>query len=108
MNIPSFQDIPVIVKRGDDYYWSDEWRNIMQQLIQALQLDASDEGLVAPTQTSAASPNNKIQLIQNNQLSNGSYTCKFGTMLYDSTNNSGRFCVNNGAGIPLFKTITLT
>ncbi len=53
MNIPNFVDIPVIVKRNDGYYWSDEWRAIMIALIQTLQTNASNEGLVPPSQSAA-------------------------------------------------------
>lgn len=107
MNIPNFQDIPVVVKRGDQFYWSDEWRSIIQELLQTLQLNAGPEGLVAPTQPAPDKPSNAIALIQNNE-SNGVKTCQFGTILYDKTNNSGRFCIADGSGNPLFKTITLT
>jgi hypothetical protein len=65
-----------------------------------------------PTQTAA-----DILAIQNhvNLIPDGNsgtnfqvYTCAFGTMIYDSTNNSIRIAVNNGADAPIFKTVTLT
>lgn len=74
MDIPNFQDIPVVVKRGDDYYWSDEWRNLMQQLFQTLQINASQEGLVPPSQ-----PTSNITIIQP-KASNG-------TIIYDNSTN---------------------
>lgn len=103
MNIPNFEDIPFIIKQGDQFHLSNEWRNILQQLFQELQKNASNEGLVAPTQDQT----NLIK-IQNNLNQNGTNSCQFGTILYDSTNNSIRIAIDNGSGAPIFKTVTLT
>jgi hypothetical protein len=103
MNIPNFQDIPVIVKKGDDYFFSDEWRTILLALFETLQTNASNEGLVMPTQSAA-----NITTIQNNQYTNGQYSTAYGTMIYDSTDNSVRIAINNGSNVPVFKTVTLT
>jgi hypothetical protein len=72
-------------------------------LVSSLQNYVGNEGLVAPTQLAS-----DITVIQNNQLSNNEYTCAFGTIIYDSTNNSIRIAVNNGSGAPVFLTVTLT
>ncbi len=89
MNIPNFQDIPVIVKRGDDYYFSDEWRRIMEQLLQTLRKNASQEGLVPPSQ-----PTTNITIIQP--------TATNGTIIYDQTTDQLKGLI---AGV--FKTFTL-
>lgn len=112
MNIPNFADIPVVVKRGDAYYWSDEWRDIMQSLIQTLQENASEEGLVAPTQSSeviAPAISSDITIIQDAKTSTAPlvYKTAYGTMLYDSFTNNVLMAINNGAGAPLFKTVQL-
>lgn len=67
------------------------------------------EGLVAPTQTNA-----DLLVIQNATMANPSDpltplpTCRYGTILYDSTNNTMRMAIDDGSGNPVFKTVTLT
>lgn len=89
MNIPNFQDIPVVVKRGDDFYWSDEWRDILQALFSSLQSNAGNEGLVPPSQ-----PTGNISIIQP--------VAQNGTIIYDSTTDQFKGRI---AGV--FKTFTL-
>lgn len=106
MNIPNFMDIGVVIKEGDSYMWSDEWSNIIQQLIQTLQDNAGREGLVMPTLSAA-----DILTVQNNLAQDGTtYTCQYGTMVYDSTNNRVMIAVSDGGlpPAPIFKTVTLT
>ena len=101
--IPNFIDTPAVDKDG---YFTPEWKAILQQLFTTLLQTIGSEGLVAPTQNAA-----NVAIIQNNAtVINGHtiYTCQYGTILYDSTTNTGLFSVNNGSGIPIFKTITLT
>lgn len=74
-----------------------------QQLITTLNQLFGNEGCVVPTQTAA-----NITVIQNNVNPQGQYTCAFGTILYNSDANSIMIAVDNGAGAPLFKTVTLT
>lgn len=81
---------------------SESWTNFLNQLIKELQTNTSNEGLVAPTQSAA-----NITTIQGNQLSNGQYTCQYGTIVYNSTAKSMMMAVDNGAGVPIFKTVTL-
>ena len=106
MNIPNFIDTRVVDEKG---YFTAEYKIILQQLFSELQDNAGPEGLVAPTQTAA-----KILLIAaafrptSTLNSTPVYSCQYGTILYDSTNNTGRFAINNGSGAPVFKTITLT
>lgn len=89
MNIPNFEDVPVIVKKGDDYFWSDEWRFIMQQLFQTLQQYAGNEGLVPPSQKTT-----DITVIQPHAQN--------GTIIYDQTTNQLKGLI---AGV--FKVFTL-
>lgn len=90
MNIPNFEDVPVIVKRGDDYVWSDEWKRILQGLFQSLQLNASEEGLVPPSQ-----PTTNISIIQPQ--------AKNGTIIYDTTSKQLKGNIEG-----TFKVFTLT
>ena len=82
-----------------------------QNLQQALQLGASEEGLVAPTQTPTILP--VIQNAQNPQLQ---YTCQLGTFLYikhptDYTQDKVMVAVRNDntypSTPPIFKTVTV-
>jgi hypothetical protein len=100
MNIPN---LPIGEVLKEDKNFTDAFLDFFITLIKTLQLNLGNEGLVPPTQTAA-----NISTIQDNQLPNGSYTCQFGTILYDSTNNTMRMAIDDGAGAPIFKTVTLT
>jgi hypothetical protein len=100
MMVPNLPTSPITNQDGT---LSDVGKDFFNALISGLQANFSNEGLVAPPQNAS-----NITTIQNNQLENSQYTCQYGTILYDSTNNSGRFAINNGSGAPIFKTITLT
>lgn len=101
MNIPSLPvDALINLKTGD---MSDSWRNFFDILLNELQTNASNEGLVSPTQNST-----NIGIIESNTLQNGSYTLQYGTCLYNSSANTMMFAINNGSGVPVFKTVTLT
>jgi hypothetical protein len=78
-----------------------------QNLVTSLQNNFGSEGLIAPTQTNAAAPDNFIKQIQDFQLPNGQYTCGFGRFLYDATNNRMLVSIDGGAGVPAFMEITL-
>ncbi len=75
-----------------------------QTLISSLQQNAGNEGLVAPSQTTA-----NITVIQNNTLPqpSGEYTCQGGTLIYNSTNDTLMVAILVG-GVPTFKTVTVT
>lgn len=91
MTVPNFISTPVIVKDKDgNYYWSPEWRNVMTQLLQQLQDNFSQEGLVVPGQTAA-----NITTLST-ALSNQA-------ILYDTDNNLFKGCIGG-----VFKTFTLT
>jgi len=110
MNIP---DLPVSQMTTADGYPTSEENQFRQNLIQALQLGASEEGLVAPTQSQA-----NMLVIQNNQNAQGQFTCALGTILYvipdpnDYTQDKVMIAVRNDNTYPntapLFKTVTLT
>jgi hypothetical protein len=82
---------------------TDDELTFRHALITNLQNNFGNEGVVVPTQTAA-----NINTIQNNQLANGQYSCAFGTIIYDSTNNLIRIAIDDGTGKPIFKTVTLT
>jgi hypothetical protein len=78
-----------------------------QALLTLLQNALGPEGLVIPSQTST-----DITIIQNNTNdTQGSpttvYTCQPGTFLYNSTNNTVQVAILV-AGVPTFKTVTVT
>ncbi len=87
---------------------TDDFLTFLQALTTSLQNNYGPEGLVMPTQTNAAAPNNFIRQIQNHQLSNGAYTCGFGRFLYDGTNNRILVSIDGGAGVPAFQEVTIT
>jgi len=93
---------------------TDEEMTFRQALLTLLEQLAGNEGLVMPQQTDA-----NITTIQNATIetpigNSGSsvttYTCAFGTMLYDSTTAEVKIAVEDplSSGIPVFKTVTLT
>lgn len=110
MNIP---DLPVSPITEENGYPTAEEYQFRQNLIQALQEGASEEGLVAPTQSQA-----NMLVIQNNKNAQNQYTCQLGTILYvipdpnDYTQDKVMIAVRNSndypASAPLFKTVTLT
>ena len=101
MNIPNLPVDKLIDDETKDLH--ENWRKFFDQLVNQLQVHASNEGIVHPTQSSA-----NILKIQGNQLQNLSYTAQYGTGLYNSSDNTMMFAVNNGSGAPIFKTATLT
>lgn len=104
MNIPNLPTGNIVDENGA---LTSVWLTFFQNLISTLQLNASDNGLVAPMQTAA-----NIAVIQNNTMPNPSggspiYTCAYGTSVYNVTANSIMYSVNDGSGAPIFKTVTL-
>lgn len=63
------------------------------------------EALVAPTQ-SATNINTIVNNVTTGPTGLTTYTCQFGTIIYDSDTNTTLVCLNNGSGVPVFKTIT--
>lgn len=92
---------------------TDEELIFRQQLIESLQRIVGPEGLVSPSQTSA-----DITIIATHQVpdpsnpSNSVYTVDFGTILYETDastpETSMKVIVDDGTGVPVIKTFTLT
>lgn len=69
------------------------------------------EALVAPSQSSTTTPNN-IATIQNNKIVSNTnqttYTCQFGTFLFDTATDNLLVAKGSLTGIPIFKTVMTT
>lgn len=105
IRIPNLPTGPLTKQDG---YPTDDELVFRQTLVSSLQANFGSEGAVVPTQTNAVAPANYIKQIQDNQLSNGQYTCGFGRFLYDATNNRILVSIDGGAGVPAFMEVTLT
>lgn len=101
--IPS---LPVDKFLTEDGEMADSWRLYFEDFTKLLQANFSNEGLIAPSQTGSAVTGN-IQVIQNNQLPNGQYTCGGGRFLYNSSLDTMMVSIL-AAGVPTFRTITVT
>lgn len=98
IRIPNLPNGKLVDEQGNA---SDDELTFRQGLITSLQQNFGPEGCVVPTQTAA-----DIAIIVANQLPNGQYTCRPGTLLYDSTNDLLK-AVILVAGVPTLKTVTL-
>jgi hypothetical protein len=78
MNIPNFQSSKFVDSNG---YLTNEWQLIMQQLIQALQQNLSNEGYKLPQQSAA-------------NIATLNTTDSTGNLIYDSTNNVAKVNLN--------------
>jgi hypothetical protein len=79
MNIPNFENIQFVDKNG---YLTEQWQNIMQQLITALQSNVSNEGFQIPQQ-----PTTNITMLQSQFAASPNPAAYYGNLLYDSTTN---------------------
>jgi len=86
MIIPNYVDIPISEMNGEI---TPEWKLILQQLLIQLNLNAGNEGLVAPSQTT-----DNIGLLTQSQN---------GTIIYDSTTQQFKGYING-----VWKIFTLT
>ena len=108
---PNLPTGPIVDANG---YATDDEMTFRQALVTSLQQNFGDEGLVAPTQTNAAAPNNFIRQIQDNQIPNpvtgvpDQYSCGYGRFIFDSTNNRILVSIDGGGGVPAFMEVTLT
>lgn len=93
MIIPNFQNSRFVNKDG---YLTDEWQNIFQALITALQQNLSDEGFLVPQQSAA-----NIAKLQTAFAASTNPATYNGDLIYDSTNDLLKV---NIAGT--FKTVT--
>lgn len=105
IRIPNLPVGQIVDKNGNP---TDDELTFRQALITSLQRNFGNEGIVAPTQDAT-----NITAIQNNQLPDpvtgipNQYSCAYGTFLYDSSTNTMRVAIDNGAGAPIFKTLVL-
>lgn len=109
--IPNLPTSPIVDKEGKA---TDDEIAFRQTLISQLQANFGPEGNISPTQTNdLADPSPAIRQIQNNRIPNpvtgapDQYTCGFGRMLYDATNNRILISIDGGAGVPAFMQVTL-
>lgn len=102
-NVPGVPIDPMFRLEGNNIVMTGSGENFFTNLIKYLITNVSSEGLVAPTQTAT-----NITTLQNFQFPNGQYKVAFGTMIYDSVDNTLRVAINDGTGKPVFKTATLT
>lgn len=102
--------VPIMDFRGskfvnEDGTLTDVAQSFFDLLTTVLIKNIGQEGIIVPSQSAT-----NITTIQNNMTTNillsNSYTCQFGTLLYDNTNNFLKVALNNGSNIPIFKTIT--
>ena len=95
MNIPSLPVDRIIDEKSLDL--TDSWRQFFDLLVNQLQTNASNEGIVIPTQSET-----NVLVIQNNQLQNLSYTTQLGTLVYNSDFNQLMVALLE-AGKPVFE-----
>ncbi len=103
--IPNLPIGPMVDKNGYPTTTEIVFRQI---LITNLQQNFGVEGVVIPSLT-----NDSIQRVQNNKRYDSAtkklvYTCKGGTLIYDSTNNNLLVCILDSSGIPTFKIVNVT
>ena len=93
---------------------TDDELTFRQALVTGLQKNIGNEGLIAPSQTNAAAPDDFITQIQNHRIPDpitfapGQYSCGFGRFLYDETNNRILVSVDVGGGVPGFAEVNIT
>lgn len=92
---------------------TDDELTFRQGLISSLQQNFGNEGLVAPSQPNDAAPNDNITQIQNARIPDpitglpNQYSCAPGTLIYNTTNDTLMVAILV-AGVPTFKTVTVT
>jgi hypothetical protein len=103
--IPNLPSGPIVDKDGNP---TQAELNFRQMLLQQLQLLMGNEGLVMPMQSSS----NITTIQDNSNLVPGTnittYPCQFGTMIYNETDKSVMVAIDDGTGVPVFKTVTLS
>lgn len=111
IRVPNLPNGQIVDDKG---YPSDDELTFRQGLITSLQQNFGNEGVVVPSQTNAAAPDNFIRQIQDNRIPNpvtgvaDQYTCGFGRFLYDATNNRILVSIDVGGGVPGFAEVNLT
>ena len=79
MNIPNFENIQFIGRGG---YLTEQYSNILQQLITALQTNLSDEGFGIPQQATTT-----ITMLESQFAASTNPAAYYGRLLYDSTSD---------------------
>jgi hypothetical protein len=102
-NVPNVPIDPMFENSKDKIVLTSVGKDFFEQLIKYFMNNFSSEGLVSPTQTTA-----NINTIVSNQDNKLNYTSGFGRKFYNSTTNSMQVTINNGSGVPVIKTFTLT
>ena len=111
IRVPNLPNGKIVDEEGNA---SDDELTFRQGLVSSLQQNFGNEGVVVPSQTNAASPDNFIRQIQDNRTPNpvtgapDQYTCGFGRFLYDATNNRILVSIDVGGGVPGFAEVNLT
>jgi hypothetical protein len=100
-------NLPIGQVVNDQGHATDDELTFRHTLITSLQNNFGNEGCVVPTQANDAAPNDFIRQIQDNQQSNGQFTCGFGRFLYDATNKRILVSIDDGTGTPKFMEVTL-
>ena len=96
IRIPNLPQGKLVDEQGNP---TDDELTFRQRLITSLQDNFGNEGVVAPSQSTA-----DITTIQNHQLPNGAYTCQGGTLIYDLTTNELKVAILV-AGVPTFRVV---
>lgn len=99
MKIPNVNDGKIVDENG---YPTSSESLFRQQLIRELKRNVGTQGFVFSPRTAA-----EIASQEANQDENGNYTCRFGTAVWDTTNNRAMIAVDSGGGVPQFKEIQL-
>ena len=97
--------LPIIDFRGQRIVNPDgTFSDVGQAFFDSLQLfliqNIGSEGVVLPPQSTA-----NANIIAANTNSQGAYTCKFGTGIYNPDTNTVEFALNNGSGAPVFQSL---
>lgn len=98
MNFPIF-DFAGIQFTDQEGKLTDAAQKIMDLLLKTLINGVGTEGFAVSQLTA-----DQITVVQNNKDSYGSYTCQFGTLVYDTTNNQLKVAKDVG-GVPTFTVI---
>jgi hypothetical protein len=99
-NVPNVPVDPMYELQNDKIVLTSQGKTFFESFINYFINNFSSEGLVAPNQSTSS-----INSIQNNTLPDGSYTCQYGTLIYNSNTNKLMVALNNGSNIPIFYNI---
>lgn len=78
MKVPTISNQPIVDKNGN---LTDQWRTIFNQLLDQMQANVSDQGLIAAKQST-----DNINKIASTNMN--------GAIWYDTTTNTFKVCIN--------------